>query len=365
MPRWLSMHVAYACRHRGACCAAAWPVPVERLSVPDIDRAVDEGRLRAIDGVRAWLTPHPSAPDEVAGTFRHAADGRCVFHHRQGEPGGSCAVHAALGHDRLPAACQHFPRVCLLDDRDVHVTLSHFCPTAAGLLVDADAPVRIVEGPPPVPGREQPEGLDVRGQFPPLLSPGVLMDADGYEAWEAHLVEALAGARPRGGSAEAAVDLLARDALLLGAWRPGAATLAETIAGLPVGPTRPTAVADPLELFETARAACDPPWTWPATPDDVRGIDRRLVEPVWPSFDRVLRRYLAAHAFASGAAYHAGGLGPVVRSIARAGAVLRVEAARAAGLARRNVDEALLLEAIRQADLLLRHYADPVRLARA
>ena len=93
----------------------------------------------------------------MAGTFR-LADDACVFHvPRQSTPrrpraARHCAVHATLGHDALPASCQHFPRVCLVDARGVRVALSHFCPTAAAMLVDDARPVTIVRGPPAVPG---------------------------------------------------------------------------------------------------------------------------------------------------------------------------------------------------------------------
>ena len=102
-------------------------------------------------------------------------------------------MHATLGHEALPSSCQHFPRVCLVDTRGVRVALSHFCPTAAAMLVDATHPVAIVRGPEAVPGVGVPEGLDARDVLPPSLSDRVLMDLDALTAWEAHIVQALAG----------------------------------------------------------------------------------------------------------------------------------------------------------------------------
>ena len=65
---------------------------------------------------------------------------------------GRCRMHATLGHDALPLACRQFPRVTVEDPRGVSVTLSHYCPTAAGLLErDTAAPFTIVLDPPAFP----------------------------------------------------------------------------------------------------------------------------------------------------------------------------------------------------------------------
>jgi len=358
MVRWLSFHVGYACRHAGACCGAGWPLPVERGVAPALAAAVADGHVRPADGTARWITTHAAAPADVAGTLRRLPDGHCVFH--QAAPGGArrCAVHATLGHARLPAACQHFPRVCLVDGRGVHVTLSHFCPTAAALLVAGGGPVSIVEGPAPVAGRDVPEGLDARDAWPPLLTPAVLMDLEGYDAWEHHMVETLAGTRARGRSAAGAVVRLAADARVLQAWRPGGRPLVEAVAALadrgddPEGDLRGA-----LALFDEARASCRAPWTWDAAPADLAALDARFVAPGWAGVDAVVRRYLAAHAFASWQAYQSGGGLAVVRAVARALAVVRIEAARAAGRAGTGIDLPMITATIRRADLLLRHYA--------
>ncbi|MDP1570140.1 MAG: hypothetical protein Q8L86_09060 [Vicinamibacterales bacterium] len=352
------MHVGYACRHTGACCGAGWPLPVEHGVAPALAAAVSDGCVRPADDTAEWMTPHAAAPDGVAGTLRLLPDGHCVFH--QAAPGGGrqCAVHAALGHAHLPAACRHFPRVCLVDGRGVHVTLSHFCPTAAALLVAAEGAVSIVEGPAPVPGRDVPEGLDARDAWPPLLTPAVLMDLEGYDAWERHMVETIAGARMRGRSAAGAVARLAADARVLQAWRPGGQPLAEAVAMLADrGDDRDEDRLDARGLFDEARASCRAPWTWDAAPADLAALDARFVAPGWDGVDDVVRRYLAAHAFASWEAYQAGGGLAVVRAVARALAVVRIEAARAAGLAGTEIDRAMITATIRRADLLLRHYA--------
>lgn len=374
MARWLSIHASYACRHRGACCGAGWPLPVERAVVPAIAAALSGGRLRTADGTPGWMTPHEAAPGEMAGLLRLLPDGHCVFH--QPAAGGSrtCAVHGALGHACLPATCQHFPRVCLVDARGVHVTLSHFCPTAADRLADEAGAVSVVEGPPPVPGRDVPEGLDARDALPPLLAPGVLMDLEGYDAWERHVIGALAGPTPLGRSATDAVAHLVLHATTLRSWRPGRTTLAEAVDALGTSTRLARDVSEdaaPVDLdadlarFDAARAACAPPWTWPSAPDQAAAVDAAWVAPRWEAFDALVRRYLAAHAFASWVPWYADGTRALVQAVARALAVLRVEAIRQTAAAGAPLDRRLLVEAARQADLLLRHYADPAQLARA
>ncbi len=83
----------------------------------------------------------------------------------------------------LPSACRHFPRVFLRDGRGTLVTLSHYCPTAAALLLD-DGPLFIMEAAAPLALAEPIEGLDAREALPPLVRPGLLADLQGYAAWE-------------------------------------------------------------------------------------------------------------------------------------------------------------------------------------
>ena len=49
--------------------------------------------------------------------------------------GNLCAIQRQMGHDQLPSACRHFPRVVVLDPRGTFITLSHVCPTAARMLI--------------------------------------------------------------------------------------------------------------------------------------------------------------------------------------------------------------------------------------
>ena len=86
--------------------------------------------------------------------------------------------------------------------------------------------------------------------------------------------------------------------------------------------------------------------------------------PAWPAFSRPIRRWLAAKAFASWVALQGEGLRTTVAFLRVALGVLRAEAARGSAEAARVLDADLLLEAIRRADLLLVHLADPEALAR-
>lgn len=387
---WLSCHVGYACRHSGACCRSGWPLPVEASVVSVIDAAVARGRLPTVDGDVHWLDASPAAAGETAGTFRQTGGG-CVFHVSSApqdapshgprenasdaplvERARHCAVHAVLGHEALPASCQHFPRVCLVDDRGVRVSLSHYCPTAAAMLVDHDAPLAIVPGPPPVPGRAVPEGLDVRGELPPRLTDRVLTDLAGLTAWEARVVGALAGPGAAD-SPERAVARVVAEARHLARWSPAAGpSLAEAVAALDT-----VAHADDLDAtsarladaatwpawFDVAASACHGAWLADDPPSDLADLDARFVAPAWARHAAAARRYLAAKAFGSWIAYQADAAESLAAWLTLCLAVLRVEAARACGAAGRPLDRHLLVRAIRQADLLLVHYADSLAMA--
>lgn len=369
---WLSCHVDYACRHSGACCRAGWPLPVETGAVPAIGAAVASGRLVTVDRAVVWLRETADAPDDIAGTFR-LAEGGCVFHVSTPAPGRGhqherhCAVHATLGHAALPASCQHFPRVCLVDARGVRVSLSHFCPTAAAMLVDDPRPVSIVHGPRPVPGVAVPEGLDARDQLPPRLNDRVLMDLDALSAWEAHVVGALAGPDAWPGRAEDVVTRLAHQAAHLARWTPGAESLVDAVGGLhadtPSGGDGAAAEWSADSAFALVGDACRAPWTWPAPPVHLAALDLSCVAPVWAEVAPVVRRYLAGKAFGAWMTYHADAARGLVAWLGVALTVLRTECARACQGDRRRLDRDRLLTAVRQADLLLVHYADSAALA--
>lgn len=364
-------------------------MPVETTVAPRIAAAVSSGRVRTADGGRAWLHESAEAPEGVAGTFRLDGDA-CVFHlPRDGRavpaaPGTHhCAVHAAMGHEALPASCRHFPRVCLIDDRGVRVSLSHYCPTAATMLFQHQGPLEIVSGPPALSGLTMPEGLDVRHGLPPRLTQSVLMDLEAVTAWERVVVGTLAGPdAPAGTPAEALARLRAYAERLV-QWSPGETSLTMLIDGLrasdatlaggggTIASAEPGSDGGPYRLERQRRAmrvvtqACREPWTWPATPANVDALDRAFVAPQWPAAGPVVRRYLAAKAFGAWATYQADAARGLVRWLQLSHDVLRVEAARACGDANRALDGDLLFIAVRQADLLLAHYADSLLVAQA
>jgi hypothetical protein len=80
---------------------------------------------------------------------------------------------------------------------------------------------------------------------------------------------------------------------------------------------------------------------------------------------RPVRHWLAAKAFASWLALQGEGLRTAALGLRLALGVLRAEAARGCAGAGRALDADLLKEAVRRADLLLVHLADPEALAKA
>jgi hypothetical protein len=309
---WLSMHTPYACRDAGACCSSGWPIPLEGSRLP---------LVRVLRSDLSWLWPAADAPADVAGVIAVSSNGGCVFH-AQG-----CEIQRALGPQAMPSACQHFPREVLIDRRGTFVTLSHYCPTAADLLFTQQGPLEIVERAGVLPHPGAAEGLDAREVLPPLLTDRVLMDEEGYSAWEAHMLRVLSSGDGR--SPEAAVADLVKHARELQRWRPGGESLAARVASLSAGGEH----------------------------HDVR------TAPAPDSLDAVIRRYLAARAFASWMAYQGSGLRAVVGSVVLTLRVLRHEIA-----ARQHRGTILtasqLKEAIRATDLRLVHQMPRDELAR-
>lgn len=290
------------------CCTSGWPIPVERARVSAIDDAIARQVIPL--RVEPWVVADEGAPEDVAGMLALRDNGHCVFF-EAGRPG--CSIHGVK-----PAGCNHFPYLCLIDQRGVHVTLSHYCPTAASLLFEHHGPIAIVEGPAPT-GEDEVEGLDARESLPPVSADQkTLMSFDQLSAWEREQIH---------------------------------------------GATIDDLHGDDVALFHHARAAVPPPWSWPAPPAHLDEIWWSLVAPAWQDFDEVLSRYAAAKLFASWSLYVGDGVEAAARTARIAAAVLRIETARQCGMLRRPLDRELMIEGIRQSDLLLVHYADPGLLA--
>lgn len=377
----LSVHAGYACRQSGACCTAGWPIPVET----DVARRIsDDRRLPRLESG----PPDPAAPPGIAGVIQPGPDGSCPYFER--DPDRRCAIQRRLGHESLPAACRHFPRVALLEPDAVRVTLSHFCPTAASMLFREDiGPLRVVPDAAGIADRGDHEGFDARETIPPLLRPGVATDAETCRTWERFLIGTFAadGLAPE--------DALARVALAADAvrtWDARLSTLAvhagRTLADAP-GKASAGASGSPGSPVPRSASGARPAQRWampfahqarlfllaaesvpaglqrPGLAADLEDASRRWVQPAWPDMRRPVGRFLAAHAFGAWSAYLGDGLRSQVASLAVALAVLRVEAARQAAAASRPLDAPLLHAAFRSADLLLRHLSNAGALVRS
>jgi hypothetical protein len=349
--RCLSFHAAYRCRRTGRCCTSDWPIPVEADRLARLRAALATGVLRPADpGVPAdaVLLAAPGLPADTPAILANR-NRRCVFLHVAADPasgfgpgtsstGGtatSCAIHDALGHDALPLACRQFPRVSVLDPRGVSVTLSHYCPTAAALLEQAGA-VEIVTTPASFPADGEYDGLDARLSLPPLLRPDLLMDWASWWDWESRSVNLLANDR------RPVADRLRRLSGIVAhvrQWTPASGPLAPAIARAFDASSDADALAAPVDIEARHREVIA------AIPETLRGGIPASGTGAAPP-DDTLGRLLAAHAFGNWTAHLGRGLRTWLRSI---------EAAYALARAGRTVGDA---------DLLLRHLADPNHLAR-
>jgi Fe-S-cluster containining protein len=337
--RSLSFHAAYRCQHAGACCSSNWPIPIEADRLLTLRRALAEGTLaapRAEVGPRTQLIVDGSCASDQDGppAVLGRTAGHCVFHDaddRASSPqSGRCHIHAALGHDRLPLACRQFPRVTVKDQRGVSVTLSHYCPTAAGLLErDPQARFAIVTDPPAFPESGEYVGLDAGDGLPPLLRPGMLMDWDAWWECERMAVDVCAG------SADAAAALARLRGVVadLETWRPDDGPLLDRVrAAFRNVASLPSRIPEARILA----AVLD------AIPEEIRPTP----SPSSPlRSDGVLRRLLAAHAFGSWHIYYGTGLRTWLHGLEAVAALI------AAG------------SSVRETDLKIRHLADSERLS--
>jgi len=321
--RVLSFHAEYRCQNSGACCTANWPIPVEADRLARLQAELAAGVLRpAVPGVPVPLTIVPGAPAETPALLavRH---GHCVFH----DEAGSCEIHRTLGHAALPLACRQFPRVCVSDPRGVSVTLSHYCPTAAGLLDrDSDPETEpILTNAERFPPQAEYVGLDATHALPPLLRPGLLMDWASW--WEIERLS-VATLLVRGDDAAGALALVRGAALALSDWSPGPMALTDAVHRAFEAPSLPSA-PDATALLTRAERAVPAPlreqFSWKTA--QVVG-------------DLAARRFLAAHAFANWAIHLGTGLDSWLQSIETAHTLLQAGAG------------------VRHADLVLRHLID-------
>lgn len=289
--RCLSIHAGYRCRHSGACCSGVFPIPVEPHLVE--------------------LARHGRGGDVLA----TGPDGACVFFGREDR---LCALQRRGGEAALPTACRHFPRVFLRDDRGLTLGLSHYCPTAARLLLE-DVPLEIVEAGPPLALDGEVEAFEAAGALPPLLRPDVLTDLDGFDAWERAAIHVLGRTDA---TADECLGAIGAATETIRTWSPGGASL--------------TAAVE--EAFHAAAER-----HLPARDGATRARD-----------DGPVKRYLAAKLFGHRLAYECRGLRTMVEWVRLCLARVRDE-----------MTKAPFIDAVRAADLALVHRTDTAALARS
>lgn len=356
----LGIHADYRCGRTGVCCASGWEIPVTPAAEGAIRAALAQGSLRVEARGVPLFRSRQCLPDGARSVFGIGPGGRCVFL----EPDeAACAVHRQAGVAALPPSCRQFPRLALLTPLGVFMTLSHYCPTAAGLLFREDAPDAIVADPPAFPGSEPWEGLDARADWPPSLRPGVLLGWDGFERWQRDAVTLILGGIGRPEGALATLRERTRRAV---AWTPAAGALPEHLARVAAdvegaGREADARAEDALATWRRVVATvperlrrAPPPLGPGAEPPLAPAWDR--IAPTPAALARPVARYLAARLFGSWSALRHEGLLAWTAAVSDALDVLRVEAARqlAAGA---SLDAVRLHEAIRRTDLLLVHLA--------
>jgi hypothetical protein len=324
---------------------------VEPAAEDGLRAALRRQTLRVVDGGEAFREV-PHLPHGARVVLRTRPDGRCVF--LDSNDGRLCAVHRDLGPGALASACRDFPRVVTLGPLGVGITLSHYCPTAADLLFREDGESSIVVDPPAFPAAWPYEGLDARDSLGPLLRPGVLMGWEAHERWEAHAVATLGGEQR---TVAGALSCLAAQAEEARRWTPGdgpfEAHLGRALEGLPRSSGTPSWSPEECEGAWQLVADCVP--SGHPLPRAPRGPGEAA------PLDAPVRRWLAAKAFGSWLALQGEGLRTGVLGLRLALGVLGAELGRDP---ERRPGSERLLEAVRRADLLLVHLADPTALAR-
>jgi hypothetical protein len=211
--------------------------------------------------------------------------------------------------------------------------LSHYCPTAAALLdAETSGEPAIAINPPRFPVSGEYIGLDARRAWPPLVRRNLLMDWDAWWECERLAVDLLLSDLDADPSIaltrlRTAVDDLRR-------WSPANGPLGARVA----------------DAFDRARQSAPAPVRAnPALVDAaIAAIPNDIRPPRFPGHvetsNRAAHRFLAAHAFANWAIHSERGLSAWIASIDAAAALLDAGAG------------------VRQADLILRHFADHERL---
>ena len=245
-----------------------------------------------------------------------------------------------MGHAALPLACRQFPRQSVRDPRGVSVTLSHYCPTASDLLLTASEAASIVEDAPGFPAHAEYVGLTADTALPPLLHPRLAMDWESWWLFEELSMSLLSEAPDSLIRLGLAVEYVRE-------WTVGSGPLSAHVRDAFIR-ARTAVVSGPelttsriAERIADVLAVVPGEWLDVASKAAAESAGRGLSDTI---SDVVSRRYLAAHAFASWAAYQGEGLRTWFRAVETAAALLA-----------RTADPG-------NSDLLLRHLADSAAL---
>jgi hypothetical protein len=304
--------------------------------------------------LRATTVPFVST-EAGAVSLARGQSGECGFHNHQ-----RCSLQEAGGEAMLPSACRHFPRVFLRDGRGCLVTLSHFCPTAASMLLDR-APVQVVEAPPPVSLQEPIEGLDARDALPPLVRPGMLADLEGYDAWEQAAIRALLS-EP---DAETALRTVERGTEIIRLWSPARGPLVDAVATAFSVDHQGLAGPAPLSPGFALVKELTGPHPLMEVPRDFDDQWKRLRDRAANSFRAPIARYLAACAFGNWIAYRGQGLRSIVAWLRACHDVLRLQLVTHLRDVQGDLDPSAVIEPVRMADYLMVHTVDSLAFGRA
>lgn len=277
-------------------------------------------------------------------SLARTADGWCGFRQNQ-----RCSLQQAGGEAMLPSACRHFPRVFLRDPRGTMVALSHYCPTAAALLLD-DRPLTVVDAAPPLALAEPIEGLDAREALPPLVRPGLLADIQGYGAWEDAVLAEFAAAP----SVDVALARIATATERIRQWTPMRGLLCEAVASA-FASVPPQLSTDPdlSEGFGAIREVTGPHPLLEVNGDFAAAWT--ALESEWGDLlHRPMANYMAASTFGNWTAYRGQGLRTVVAWLHGCYDVLRVQLVRHARHAG-EVNRDVMIESFRMADFIIVH----------
>lgn len=346
--RALSFHAGYACGNTGVCCSSGWEIAVE-TEVEIRLRSAFSRETRSLPNGPEGFQPMENPPGGCRSSLR-SVHTTCWF---RDVTDRSCSIHRNHGENALPSACRHFPRVCVLEPDSVSVSLSHYCPTAAGLLFGGPGDFGLVTGPRAFPSDWPFEGLDARDAYPPLLRPGVLLGFDGLRVFEERAVAVL--------SSEPLIRALAViEAAVEGArsWtaesRPLCEHLADSFVGAAGHVDHERRVSDPRPVL---LAALTEETTEGAGLPDFRSRPLALS----PLADLALRKYLASRLIAAWITFQGNDLRTVARYLRLClDTVFLFESARAA----EESEATRWQQAIRHADLWILHHCDPELLAR-